>query len=188
MFGMSIATGGSGVSAAPGAADCSGSSTLPAGLEDNFGWLLARCFRAHLAVLDRVTADLPHGQRGYHALAGAAHCSARSQTELAKQLGVDRTVMVYLVDDLERAGLVERLPDPNDRRSRLIRSTPAGVERLKAIDEAAAAAEEELLGPLSEVERTLLRDMLQRIAANYGEQLELGGACEAAARAKGTAC
>jgi MarR family transcriptional regulator, transcriptional regulator for hemolysin len=165
-----------------------GQSTLPAGLEDNFGWLLARCFRAHLAVLDRATADLPHGQRGYHALSGAAHCSARSQTELAKQLGVDRTVMVYLVDDLERAGLVERLPDPSDRRSRLIRSTPAGVERLKAIDEAAAAAEEELLGPLSETERTLLRDMLQRIAANYGEQLEMGGACDAAARAKGSAC
>jgi DNA-binding MarR family transcriptional regulator len=188
MDGMSTATGGSGVPETAAGAACPGPSTLPAGLEDNFGWLLARCFRAHLAVLDHVTADLPHGQRGYHALSGAAHCSARSQTELAKQLGVDRTVMVYLVDDLERAGLVERLPDPSDRRSRLIRSTPAGVERLKAIDEAAAAAEEELLSPLTETERTLLRDMLRRIAANYGELLEMSGACDAAARAKGSVC
>lgn len=141
---------------------------LPAGLEDNFGWLLAQCFRAHIAVMDRVLADLPHGARGYQALSGAANCSAHNQAQLAKQLGVDRTVMVYLVDDLERAGLVERIPDPRDRRSRLIRATQAGADRLKSTEAAISAAEAELLGALSADDQARLRAMLRDIAAHVG--------------------
>lgn len=139
---------------------------LPAGLEDNFGWLLAQCFRAHIAVMERVLADLPHGPRGYQALSGAANCSANNQAQLAKQLGVDRTVMVYLVDDLERAGLVERIPDPRDRRSRLIRATQAGIERLKSTEAAISAAEAELLGALSSDDQAQLRRMLRELAAH----------------------
>jgi MarR family transcriptional regulator for hemolysin len=137
---------------------------IPAGFEDNFGWLLAQCFRAHVYAMDRAVADLPHGHRGFQALSGAANCSARNQAELAKQLGVDRTVMVYLVDDLERAGLVERLPDPNDRRSRLIRATEAGRDRLTAAQTAISAAESELLAALSDAEQKSLREMLREVA------------------------
>jgi len=50
-------------------------------------------------------------------LVAAARGNARNQLALAQQLGVDRTVMTYLIDDLERAGYVERRPDPADRRS-----------------------------------------------------------------------
>lgn len=154
---------------------------LPAGLEDNFGWLLAQCFRAHIAVMDRVLADLPHGARGYQALSGAANCSAHNQAQLAKQLGVDRTVMVYLVDDLERAGLVERIPDPRDRRSRLIRATESGVERLKSTEAAISAAEAELLGALSADDQARLRTMLRDIAAHVGAGTDrFGEACGAA--------
>lgn len=160
---------------------------LPAGFEDNFGWLLAQCFRAHIAVMDRVLADLPHGARGYQALSGAANCSAHNQAQLAKQLGVDRTVMVYLVDDLERAGLVERIPDPRDRRSRLIRATQSGVERLKSTEAAISAAEAELLGALSADDQARLRMMLRDIAAHVGAGTSanrFGEACAAAEAVK----
>lgn len=158
---------------------------LPAGLEDNFGWLLAQCFRAHIAVMDRVLADLPHGARGYQALSGAANCSAHNQAQLAKQLGVDRTVMVYLVDDLERAGLVERIPDPRDRRSRLIRATETGVERLKSTEAAISAAEAELLGALSSDDQARLRTMLRDIAAHVGAGTDrFGESCSAAEAVK----
>src|SRR5258708_698985 len=100
-----VAARGDAASAAP-------PGRIPAGFEDDFGWLLAQCFRAHLSAMDRAVADLPHGHRGFQALLGAANCSAKNQAELAKQLGVDRTVMVYLVDDLEKAGIGERRPDP----------------------------------------------------------------------------
>lgn len=138
--------------------------TIPTGFEDNFGWLLAQCFRAHVQAMDRAVADLPHGHRGFQALSGAVNCSANNQAELAKQLGIDRTVMVYLVDDLERAGLVERLPDPNDRRSRLIRATETGRDRLAAAKTAISAAESELLAALSEQEQESLRGLLREVA------------------------
>jgi MarR family transcriptional regulator, transcriptional regulator for hemolysin len=152
-------------------------SALPAGLEHNLGWLLAHCFRAHLAALEQATTGLPHGFRGYQALFGAANDCARNQAELAKQLGVDRTVMVYLVDDLEKAGLVERIPDPADRRSRLIRATEAGSERLDAIDAAITAAESELLSALSADEQRQLREMLHRIAGSQGADPASGSPC-----------
>jgi DNA-binding MarR family transcriptional regulator len=139
---------------------------IPAGFDQNFGWLLAQCFRAYTYAVERAVADLPHGHRGFQALYGAANCSAHNQAELAKQLGVDRTVMVYLVDDLEKAGLAERLPDPNDRRSRLIRATAAGRERLACAQSAISAAEAELLAALSDDEQKALRGMLRSIAAH----------------------
>jgi len=157
---------------------------LPAGFEDNFGWLLAQCFRAHMAAMDRAVADLPHGHRGFQALSGAAHCSARNQAQLAKQIGLDRTVMVYLVDDLEKAGLVERIPDPTDRRSRLIRATAAGVDRLKATEAAISVAESELLGALTAEDQGRLRTMLREIAAHHIAAAGHVGACDVAEQAK----
>jgi MarR family transcriptional regulator, transcriptional regulator for hemolysin len=153
---------------------------VPACFEDDFGWLLAQCFRAHIAAMDQALTDLPHGHRGFQALSGAVHRSARNQAELAKQLGVDRTVMVYLIDDLERAGLVERVADPADRRSKLIEATVAGRERLAATESAISAAESELLGALSAEDRRRLRSMLREIASRAS--LGGGSPCEAAAR------
>src|SRR5204862_8339718 len=47
----------------------------------------------------------------------AAQGVVRTQLALAQHLGVDRTVMTYLIDDLEAAKLIERRPDPTDRRA-----------------------------------------------------------------------
>ena len=156
-----------------------GPGPIPAGFEQNFGWLLAQCFRAYGCAVERAVADLPHGHRGFQALYGAANCSAHNQAELAKQLGVDRTVMVYLIDDLEKAGLAERLPDPNDRRSRLIRATDAGRAKLASAQSAISAAEAELLAALSEDEQKTLRTMLCSIAAHQRPSAE-GSACSVA--------
>ena len=150
---------------------------IPAGFDQNFGWLLAECFRAYTYAVERAVTDLPHGHRGFQALYGAANCSAHNQAELAKQLGVDRTVMVYLVDDLEKAGLAERLPDPNDRRSRLIRATEAGRTRLADAQSAISAAEAELLAALSEDEQKALRGMLCSIAAHQRTPADAAGPC-----------
>jgi MarR family transcriptional regulator, transcriptional regulator for hemolysin len=150
---------------------------LPPGLEDSLGWLLAQCFRAYGEAMERALAGIPHGHRGFQALSGAAHCSARNQAELARQLGVDRTVMVYLVDDLAKAGLVERIADPADRRSRLIRATPAGGAQLVSSQRAIEEAEATVLAPLSPAEQSQLRCMLQSLASHH--IAHAGGAADA---------
>ena len=137
---------------------------LPAGFEDSLSWLLAESARAHLSAMRAAVGDLPHGPRGFEALCGAAEPNARNQAELAKHLGLDRTVMVYLIDDLEAAGLVERVADPNDRRSKLIRATAEGRARLCELRKVTAAAEADLLADFSPAEAELLRSLLQRIA------------------------
>jgi DNA-binding MarR family transcriptional regulator len=148
------------------------------GVPEDLSWLLGSAFRAHLSALRQAVGDLPHGARGYGALREAAEPTPRNQAELAKILGLDRTVMVYLVDDLEAAGLVERVPDPNDRRSKLIRATPAGVARLCDLRRATAAAEAELLADLSPAEGELLHSLLRRVAAR-GSRYDQAHDCQA---------
>ncbi|HTJ68440.1 MAG TPA: MarR family transcriptional regulator [Actinospica sp.] len=158
------------------------SSTAPVrtGPSEDLSWLLATAFRVHLGALRGAVGDLPHGARGYAALREAAEPDARNQAELAKVLGLDRTVMVYLVDDLETAGLVERVPDLNDRRSKLIRATPAGVARLCELRRATAAAEAELLSDFSPAETDLLHALLRRITARGSRYDQAHDECQAA--------
>jgi hypothetical protein len=91
---------------APGCADA---------LADDLGWGLGMIFRAYVEAAHAAVADLPGGPRGYQVLSAAAQGTVNSQLALAQHLGVDRTVMTYLLDDLEAACLIERRPDPADR-------------------------------------------------------------------------
>jgi DNA-binding MarR family transcriptional regulator len=88
----------------------------------------------------------------------------RSQVALAQHLGVDRTVMTYLLDDLEAAGLVERRPDPADRRARRVVLTEAGNAQLCELERHLSRAEKHLLEPLEPAERDVLRNLLRRLA------------------------
>ena len=150
---------------------------LPEGYEESLSWLLGESFRAHLGAMREAVGDMPHGPRGFEALSAAAHETPRNQAELAKRLGLDRTVMVYLIDDLEAAGLVERVPDPKDRRSKLIRATTAGMIRLCELRKVTAAAEAELLAGFSPAEAELLRSLLQRIVARSPRRYDQGHDC-----------
>ena len=49
-----------------------------------------------------------------------------TQIELATAMSIDRTAMVYLIDELEAQTLVERVRSPQDRRAFLIHLTPGG--------------------------------------------------------------
>lgn len=53
-------------------------------------------------------------------------------TELARRAGIVPSAMVELVDDLESKGYVERVPDPDDGRAKLIRLTDRGWEGVRA--------------------------------------------------------
>ncbi len=105
-------------------------------------------FRLYLKTVDQVLAGVPGGPRGYQVLAEAASNRAGTQLALAHRLGIDRTVMTYLLDDLERAGLVERHPDPTDRRARRIAATVHGRGRLADLDRRLREAEEHVLTAL----------------------------------------
>jgi DNA-binding MarR family transcriptional regulator len=87
-----------------------------------------------------------------------------SQQQAAERLGVDRTTMVGLLDELESKGLVVREPDPADRRRNVIVLTDAGRNALKDAKAASDKAERQLLADLSPSEAERLRDLLARVA------------------------
>jgi DNA-binding MarR family transcriptional regulator len=74
--------------------------------------------------------------------------------------------MTKRLDHLERAGLVERLPDPADRRGRLVALTDRGRELVDAAVIDHLANQERLLGALSASERGKLSDLLRKLLAS----------------------
>jgi DNA-binding MarR family transcriptional regulator len=130
----------------------------------DLGWALGTIKRAYVEAAGDAVADVPGGARGYLVLATSGRGEPSSQLALADHLGVNRTVMTYLLDDLERAGLVERRPDPTDRRARRVVITESGRTLLHEAKSRLCRAEDELLGPLDEQERATLRTLLQRLA------------------------
>ena len=133
-----------------------------------FGWSLAALLREWSARVDAAADDLPQGTRGYQLLTAVVHGDLPSQAALASTLGIDRTVMTYLLDAFEGCGLVERQQDPADRRARRIVATDKGLEVLSAMEARVAAAEEELLASLEPGQRALLRELLERAATGTG--------------------
>src|SRR5580693_5285322 len=119
-------------------------------LADDLGWGLGMVFRAYVKAAHAAVADLPGGPRGYQVLSAAAQGTVASQLALAQHLGVDRTVMTYLLDDLEAAGLIERRPDPTDRRARRVVATQLGTELLATLNDRLRAAEAPVLAPLDQ--------------------------------------
>ncbi|MBD3882695.1 MarR family transcriptional regulator [Phormidium tenue FACHB-886] len=86
-----------------------------------------------------------------------------SQVQLGKQLEVDRALIVRFVDYLEQLGVVQRTPNPTDRRSHIIVLTTKGNELLAQATDLARTCEEEFLAPLSEREQRQLHRLLARL-------------------------
>jgi DNA-binding MarR family transcriptional regulator len=149
-------------------------------MDGDLGWALGMIYRRYLKAAGQATADVPGGPRGYQVLRSAASESPSTQLAIAQQLGVDRTVMTYLLDDLEREGLIERQADPSDRRVRRIAATGRGRARLAELNERLAEAECDALSGLGEADQTALRELVNRLArvAAVGEPRV--GACQIA--------
>jgi DNA-binding MarR family transcriptional regulator len=127
--------------------------------------------RAYAKAARAAVADLPGGPRGYQILSAAAQGAVSSQLALAQHLGVDRTVMTYLLDELEAAKLIERRPDPADRRARRVVATQFGTELLASLNDRLRAAEAHLLAPLDLETRTTFRAQV-RLLATRAEALD----------------
>jgi DNA-binding MarR family transcriptional regulator len=96
-------------------------------------------------------------------LAALAEGGPASQAELGRRVSMDRSDLHGVLHHLQRAGLVARVRDKQDRRRNVVRLSPAGAQRLRELEARAAAAQDELLAPLSEDEQRELRRLLARL-------------------------
>lgn len=149
------------------------------GKPGDLGWNLAMVLRGYQARFEAAVEGMPGGIRGYQVLSTVTYRNPSNQQALAAHLGIDRTVMTYLIDDLVKAGVVERIPDPADRRSRKIIATDNGREVLGIYEKRVAAAEAELLTGLNTEDVNTLDTLLSRLALDVHRAQPGSSPCEA---------
>ncbi|WP_101949182.1 MarR family winged helix-turn-helix transcriptional regulator [Mycobacterium sp. 3519A] len=106
--------------------------------------------------------------RAYAVLKALSEDDGRSQRELSTQLGIHRNVMVTIVDNLERDGLVKRMPHPADRRAFAVTLTDKARDLLPELDAQGSAQEDEITAALSDAERKAVLQYLQRMSTAAG--------------------
>jgi DNA-binding MarR family transcriptional regulator len=84
-------------------------------------------------------------------------------TDFASALMLTSSGTTKRLDRLQRAGLITRGPDPEDRRGIVITLTPAGRRLIDAVTEAHLENERRLLSSLSEAEQRRLADLLRKL-------------------------
>lgn len=150
----------------PKTADAAASDTglRASELTDDLSFLLARANAIALAAGNAALAAHGLKARSYSVLTLAAGQARPSQRELAEFLRLDPSQVVALVDDLQSRGLVERRPDPADRRANVVVATEAGRALAAAARESAQSAEERVHAQLSSEDRETLGVLLRALA------------------------
>jgi DNA-binding MarR family transcriptional regulator len=134
------------------------------------GFLLVQLgTHAHRRFAERL-AELGLHPRHFGMLSHLAAAEGLSQQALSVALGIHRSAMVALVDDLEERGLAERRRDKLDRRAYTLHLTPDGRSLLADLERAADDEDAELLAALGASQRSQLISLLQRVAEAQGLQ------------------
>ncbi|HET7742926.1 MULTISPECIES: MarR family transcriptional regulator [unclassified Mycolicibacterium] len=126
--------------------------------------MLAPLMRDLIAAESPVLASHGLSMWGYVVLLALDRGAMRSQSALAEAIGADKTRIIRTLDELQADGHIERHPDPDDRRVRLLAITESG----RAVKDAAQAeiqrGEERWLGELDADERRVFLRVLRRLA------------------------
>lgn len=111
---------------------------------------------------------LSHGRFAIMMYLNRAPDTPVNQTHLAEAYGVAKATITGLIDGLERDALVERLPDPSDRRASLVKLTPGGLAFLEGFLPNHFRGVTELLSGLDARDRAELTRLLGRLREGMG--------------------
>jgi DNA-binding MarR family transcriptional regulator len=132
---------------------------------DNFGVLLRDPALALNELVSERLAERGFGDIGpAHGTIGQNIKDGGSRvTELAQLAQVTKPTVVYLVNDLERLGYAERVPDPDDGRAKLVRLTERGARAQEAAREILAEIEHDWSLLLGRRDFATLHELLRRL-------------------------
>jgi len=103
----------------------------------------------------------------YAVLASLQECGPGSQAALSRRSGIYRSDMVGVLNELAERDLVERAPDPDDRRRNIITISAQGRGHLRRLDKVLDDLHDELLAPLSPAERDQFVQLLTRLLDHH---------------------
>lgn len=91
-------------------------------------------------------------------------------SELSRSTGLTSGATTAMLDRLEKAGLIERRPNPNDRRGTLIAPVQSSSEKVAAWFESARNAQDKLIASYSESELEIIADAFERFAKLWDDE------------------
>lgn len=108
----------------------------------------------------------------YAVLTALRDNEASSQASLADAIGADRTRIIAVLDDLQDRKMINRQPDPSDRRSNLLSLTAGGRKAVTAVQKAIQDNEKRILAGVSSEDRDAFLRVLMHLAALDDAQIE----------------
>ena len=93
-----------------------------------------------------------------------------SPSELAKHTGLTSGATTAMLDRLEHAGLIERRPNPNDRRGTLIAAAESSAEKAASWFASARNAQDKLISSYSAEELEIISDVFEKFTSLWQEE------------------
>jgi MarR family transcriptional regulator for hemolysin len=147
----------------------------------NFGFLLKEVSRRYVNRFEVRAAEIPLNLAQAKALVRLEKNEGVSQARLAELAEVDPMTMVRILDRMEAEGLLERRPDPADRRARCLYLTAKARPILNEIWRLSDEIRAEIFAGVSKEERERFMGVLERLYANIsqleGKPSDLGDHC-----------
>lgn len=126
-------------------------------------WLLARAAARSHRILHRHLGEAGFTGYEYRVLAALASTGRQSQADIGRAAFLDRRDVTHTVRQLGRRGLVERSPDPTNRRVVLVDLTTDGRRQWTRLEPVMHTIQAEVLAPLSPQEAETLTALLTRL-------------------------
>ena len=99
----------------------------------------------------------------YIVLSALDYSAIRTQSALAEFIGADKSRIIPTLDELQKHRYIERIPDPDDRRARLLDITESGRAIKNAVQAEIQRGEERWLSQLSATDRSVFLRVLQQL-------------------------
>ena len=112
--------------------------------------------------------SLPRAHLLFAVHAAQQHEGSTRMVDIALDLGVTARTLTTMVDALERQRLIERVPDPRDRRAIGLELTPEGSHLIEPLAQVVEDASEVIMSPLDASERATLLQLLTRLIERDG--------------------
>lgn len=135
------------------------------------GWALAALLKDYQSQVEAALEGLPGGARAFLVMSHVDKKACQSQISIAEHLDLDKTTLTYLLDALEKEGLVRRTTDPNDRRSRHITLTTTGSSALARFTKAVGEIEHNILGRLGGEDAAQFHQSLMKLTGLEGKTM-----------------
>ena len=132
-------------------------------VEAQAGFLLRRAHQRHAALFQDMMGARELTPTQFTALIKIIGCGTVTQNRLGRLTAMDPATIQGVVRRLAARGLVARASDPEDRRTHVLRATPAGLELAREAVACATAITAATLAPLAPEERPLFLSLLRKL-------------------------